>query len=86
MEPCAEHSGLVENIKNIKDDVREIKEVQKTTNFKLDTIQEQLSASKIALETEKIEGKWRHRTSTGVWGVAGGVAGYVLTKVFGKYL
>jgi hypothetical protein len=86
MEPCAEHSGIVMCLKTIERDVSEIKEVQKSSNVKLDNIQEQLSASKIALETEKVEGKWRQRANAGVWGTAGGVAGFVLTKIFGKYL
>jgi hypothetical protein len=86
MEPCAEHSGLVVEIRSIKDRLSSIEDKQDTTNIKLDAIGEQLNVAKINLETEKVEGKWRQRTSAGVWGVAGGAATYILTKVFGKYL
>jgi hypothetical protein len=86
MTPCAEHSGLVVEIKAIKDRLVSIEDKQDVTNIKLDGIVEQLSVAKIALETEKVESRWRHRTTASVFGVSGGAIGYILTKVFGKYL
>lgn len=86
MNHCSEHSGFDQKLKNIDENIKEIKQSQEDTRVDVNFIRQQLSDMKVMHEVERNEVKWRNRTTAGVWGVTGGAATYILTKILGKII